>query len=124
MRLQYPPDVRIIQVPCTGKVDILHLLTAFEEGADGVFVAGCLEGDCHFKNGNLRAAGRVMAVKKLLDEIGIGGERLEMVHMSAGMGERFARTAIEMTARIRKLGPNPVKGGATRSQPEDQAAAN
>jgi coenzyme F420-reducing hydrogenase delta subunit len=84
-------------------------MKALEMGADGVYVAGCLEGDCHFKNGNIDAAKRVAYIQKLLDEIGIGGERVEMILMSAGMGEHFARTAIDITEKIRKLGPNPVK---------------
>jgi len=108
-RLCYPPNVKIIRVPCSGKVDTLHLLKAFENGADGVYVAGCLEGDCHFKNGNVRAAKRVAQVRRLLDEIGIGGERLEMVNLSAGMGERFAETARQITEKIRTLGPNPIR---------------
>lgn len=117
-RLSYPPNVHIIRVPCSGKVDAIHIMKAFEKGADGVYVAGCLEGDCHFRNGNVRAARRVAYVKKLLDEIGIGGERLEMITMSAGMGERFARTASDFTEKIRKEGPNPVSsfaGTAVRS---------
>lgn len=112
MRLHYPANVKIIRVPCSGKVDAIHVMKALEKGADGVMVAGCLEGDCHFKNGNTRAASRVRSVKKLLDEIGIGGERVEMFTMSAGMGERFAHVATELTERIRRLGPNPVKSGA------------
>ncbi len=109
MRLQYPPDVRIIQVPCTGKVDILHLLTAFEEGADGVFVAGCLEGDCHFIEGNLHAKRRVTRVKEILEQVGVGGERLEMYNLSAGQGGRFAEIAREMDQKIRELGPSPIR---------------
>jgi F420-non-reducing hydrogenase iron-sulfur subunit len=112
MRRSYPPNVHIIRVPCSGKVDAIHIMKAFQKGADGVYVAGCLEGDCHFKNGNLKAARRVAYVKKLLDEIGIGGERLEMITMSAGMGEQFAVTASEITEKIRRLGPNPVKEAA------------
>ena len=108
-RLCYPPNVKIIRVPCSGKVDTLHLLKAFENGADGVYVAGCLEGDCHFKSGNVRAAKRVALARRLLDEIGLGGERLEMVNLSAGMGERFAETARQITEKIRKLGPNPIR---------------
>jgi F420-non-reducing hydrogenase iron-sulfur subunit len=108
-RLCYPPNVKIIRVPCSGKVDTLHLLKAFENGADGVYVAGCLDGDCHFKSGNVRATKRVAQVRKLLDEIGIGGERVEMVNLSAGMGERFAETARQITEKIRKLGPNPIR---------------
>jgi coenzyme F420-reducing hydrogenase delta subunit len=107
-RLAYPANVKIIRVPCSSKVDALHLVKAFEKGADGVYVAGCLEGDCHFKNGNMRAARLVENVQKYLDEIGIERERLEMVMMSAGMGYRFAQVATEMTEKIRKLGPSPI----------------
>ena len=81
-------------------------------------MAGCLEGDCHFKNGNTKVARRVAYVKKLLDEIGIGGERLEMFYMSAGMGERFARVATEMTEKIRELGPNPTKAPSAENSEE------
>ena len=109
MRLSYPSHVKIVRVPCTGKVDTKHILQAFQQGADGVYVAGCLEGDCHFKNGNLKAAKRVAHAKKLLSEIGIEEERVEMITMSAGMGERFAQTATDITEKIRNMGPNPVK---------------
>ncbi len=114
MRLQYPPNVRIIRLPCTGKVDVLHLLRAFEDGADGVYVAGCMEGDCHFINGNFRAKKRVHYAKKLLDEIGFGGDRLEMFNMSAAMGPRFAEVARKMVERIKKLGPSPIKKAKTQ----------
>ena len=116
MRRCYPSNVHILRVPCSGKVDAIHIMKAFQKGADGVYVAGCLEGDCHFKDGNVKAARRVAYVKKLLDEIGVGGERLEMITMSAGMGERFAVTASEFTEKIRRLGPNPVKGAAHAGQ--------
>jgi len=105
----YPPNVKIIRVPCSGKVDLLHILKAFENGADGVYVAGCLDGDCHFKNGNIRAAKRVAYARTLLESVGVGGARLEMVNLSAGMGERFAEIAAAITEKIRKLGPNPVR---------------
>jgi len=108
LRLQYPPTVRMIEQPCSGKVDIRLLLQAFEEGADGVYVAGCLEGDCHFLKGNIRARKRVNAAKKILDKVGIGGERLEMFNLSGSMGPRFAEIANEMTERILQLGPNPL----------------
>ncbi len=111
-RICYPPNVKIIRVPCTGKVDAIHLMKAIQKGADGAYVAGCLVGDCHFKNGNVRAAKRVEYVQKLLEEIGISGERVEMITMSAGMGERFAETAAEFTEKIRKLGPNPIANTA------------
>ena len=109
MRLNYPANVKIVKLPCTGKVDILYLLKAFEDGADGAYVAGCLEGNCHFTDGNIKAKRRVARAKKLLDEIGIGGERLEMYNMSASMGPKFAEVAREMTERIRQLGPNPLR---------------
>lgn len=108
-RISYPPNVKIIRVPCTGKVDAIHIMKALEKGADGVYVAGCLEGDCHFKTGNLRAAHRVRRVKSLLEEIGFDGRRVEMILMSAGMGERFAQTAREFTEKIRDLGPSPIR---------------
>ncbi|MCG6930306.1 MAG: hydrogenase iron-sulfur subunit [Desulfofustis sp.] len=111
-RLVYPPNVKIIRVPCSGKVDSIHILKAFEKGADGVYVAGCLDGDCHFKNGNDKASRKVAQMMRYLEEIGIEPERLEMVKMSAGMGERFARIATEMTEKIRKLGPSPIKAAA------------
>jgi F420-non-reducing hydrogenase iron-sulfur subunit len=108
MRLSYPSSVKVIQVPCTGRVDIIHLLKAIEDGADGVYVAGCLEGECHYLSGNLKAKKRVQYVKKVLKEIGIEPDRVEMFNLSAGEGPRFAEIAREMTERIKKLGPSPV----------------
>ena len=105
MRLQYPDYVRIVRVPCTGKVDVKFLLEAFEEGADGVLVAGCLEGDCHYLTGNLRARKRVNRTKAILSEIGIEPERVEMFNLSAGQGPRFAEIVTEFTQRIIELGP-------------------
>lgn len=109
MRLSYPSNVKITQVPCTGRVDIVHILRAIEDGADGVYVAGCLEGDCHFVSGNLRARKRVEYVKKTLEELGIEPERVEMYNLSSAMGPRFAEVANEMTDKIRKLGPSPLR---------------
>jgi len=105
MRLQYPPNVRIIKLPCTGKVDAIHIMKAFEEGADAVFVAGCLEGECHFLEGNTRAKKRVTYVKRLLEEVAIEPERVEMFNLSSAMGGRFAEIVEEMTARVIELGP-------------------
>ena len=111
MRLSYPTNIKIIKLPCTGKIDVLYLLKAFQNGADGVYVAGCMEGDCHYLTGNLRARKRVEYAKKILDEIGIGGERLEMYNMSAAQGPRFVEVANEMNEKIKNLGPSPLKGG-------------
>ena len=109
MRLQYPPNIRIIRVPCTGKIDILHLLQAFEVGADTVFISGCHEGDCHYMAGNFYARKRVERVKTILQAVGLQPERLEMFHVSASEGPKFAAVAREMTERAYRLGPNPVK---------------
>jgi len=116
MRLQYPPNVRIIEVPCTGKVDIIHLLQAFEYGADGVIVVGCIEGDCHYSVGNLYAKTRVKRAKEILDKVGLGGERVAMFNLSSGMGGRFAEIINEMTNKILELGPNPVRGAAAKAK--------
>jgi len=109
MRLNYPSNVKIVKVPCTGRVDILLILRAFESGVDGIYLAGCLEGECHFLRGNLRAKKRIQYVKGLLDEVGLGGNRLEMYNMSSAQGQRFAEVAREATKKIRELGPSPVK---------------
>jgi F420-non-reducing hydrogenase iron-sulfur subunit len=109
MRLEYSPNVRIVRIMCTGKVDVLHLLKAFEDGADAVYVAGCEEGSCHFLEGNLRAKKKVAQAKKLLKEVGIEPERLEMYNISASNSVLFAKAADEMTERARKLGPNSLK---------------
>jgi len=110
MRLQYPSNIKIIRVPCTGKVDIIHLLRCFERGADGVFVLGCLEGACQFTRGNLRARKRVEKAQEILESIGIGGERVQMYNLSSSDAPKFVQIAIEMTEKIRSMGPNPVKG--------------
>lgn len=108
MRLSYPTNIKVIQVPCTGRVDIIHLLKAFEDGADGVYVAGCLEGECHYMTGNLKARKKVNYVKKALEEIGVEPDRVEMYNLSAGQGPRFAEIAREMGEKITKLGPSPI----------------
>jgi len=122
MRLSYPANIKIVKVPCSGKVDVLYILKAFEGGADGVFVAGCMEGDCHYLTGNLRARKRVDYAKRILDETGIGGDRLEMYNMSAAQGTRFVEVAEEMCTRIRNLGPSPA-GSAPVPEPAAQEPA-
>ncbi len=109
MRLSYPPNVKIIKLPCSGRAEIIHLMQALEQGADGVFVAGCLEGDCHYQLGNIRAKKRVAYVKEILDKVGIGSERVVMYNLSAGQGPRFAEIAREMTEKIKQLGPSPIR---------------
>ena len=109
MRLQYPTNIRMIKLPCTGKLEVIHLLKAIESGADGVYAAGCLEGECHYLKGNLWARKRVTHVKDLLAEVGIEPERVEMFNMSSAQGARFADVATEFTERIKALGPNPLR---------------
>ena len=111
MRLQYPQNVRVLRLPCTGKVEINHILAAFERGADAVMVAGCLEGGCHFLEGNLRARRRVERAKQLLEEIGLEPERLEMFNLSSAEGGRFAEIVTEMSERVARLGPSPIPKG-------------
>ena len=108
MRLNYPPNVKIILVPCTGKVDVIHMLHAIQKGADGVYCVGCLEGTCHYNEGNFRCRERVNHVRMLLEEIGLEGDRVRMYNLSSGEGPTFAAYAKEMTEHIRSLGPNPL----------------
>lgn len=109
MRLQYPSNIKIIKLPCTGKIDLIHLLRSFEKGADGVYVVGCLEGACQFTSGNIRARKRVEQAQQILEKIGIGGERVRMFNLSSSEAPHFAQVAVEMTEKIRDMGPNPIK---------------
>ena len=109
MRLEYPHNVRVLRLPCTGKIEVDYILAAFERGVDGVIVAGCLEGGCHFIEGNLRARRRVERAKQLLDEIGIEPQRLEMFNLSSAEGARFAEIVTEMSSRLAELGPSPLR---------------
>jgi coenzyme F420-reducing hydrogenase delta subunit len=109
MRLQYPPTIRIIKLPCTGKLEVIHVLKALEAGADGVYAAGCMEGECHYLKGNLWARRRMDYVKRLLEEMGFDAGRVEMYNLSSAMGPRFAEIAREFTERIRALGPSPLR---------------
>ena len=109
LHIQYPANVKFIRLPCTGKTDIRYILEAFEQGADGVYQVACPIGNCHHVRGNERGLARVKRAKKILDEIGLGGERLEMFFMSGSQGQSFAMAAQTMTERVRKLGPNPLK---------------
>lgn len=110
MRLQYPSNVRVLRLPCTGRVEVDYLLAAFERGVDGVIVAGCLEGGCHFLEGNLRARKRVERARQMLAEIGVEPERLEMFNLSSAEGPRFAEIVTTMTQRLKQFGPSPLHG--------------
>jgi F420-non-reducing hydrogenase iron-sulfur subunit len=108
-RMQYATNVRIIHSPCTGKIEMEHILEAFEKGIDGILVAGCLEGGCHFIEGNLRARKRTDRIRDLLDEIGIGGDRLLMINLSAAMAPTFVERVQEIVETVKAMGPNPLK---------------
>jgi coenzyme F420-reducing hydrogenase delta subunit len=118
MRLQYPSNVRIIRTPCTGRLEVEYFLRAFENGADGVLVAGCEEGSCHFKEGNLIARRRVDYARKLLAESGLEADRLKMVNVSAAMARLFTEHVREMAETVQKLGPSPLNRAKTRVQQE------
>ena len=117
MRLQYPSNVRIIRTPCTGRLEVEYFLRAFENGADGVLVAGCEEGSCHFKEGNLIAKRRVAYARKLLAESGLEAERLKMVNVSAAGARQLIEHIKEMAETVVKLGPSPLnRAGETARQ--------
>lgn len=108
-RMQYPPNVRIVHIPCTGQLEMDAVLAAFERGIDGVLVAGCLEGGCHFLEGNLRAKRRLEALRETLEEIGLGRDRLRMVNLSASMAPTFVQRVQEMIDTVQRLGPSPLR---------------
>ena len=109
-RIQYPPNIRIIRVMCSGRIDPAFILEAFKDGADGVLVAGChLPSDCHYISGNFKALRRVTLMKKVLKEFGVEPQRLRLEWVSASEGDRFAAIVRDMVAEIKKLGPNPIK---------------
>jgi coenzyme F420-reducing hydrogenase delta subunit len=118
MRLQYPPNVRIIRTPCTGRLEVDYFMRAFEKGADGVLVAGCLEGGCHFIDGNLFARRRVNSVREILKESGFEPERLNMVNLSSAMAKPLVDAMTEMVETVKKLGPSPVNNKKKQFKPE------
>jgi F420-non-reducing hydrogenase iron-sulfur subunit len=106
-RLQYPPNIRVIRLMCSGNVSPHHLLHAFRKGADGVLVAGCHIGDCHYLKGNYMTLKRVTFLEELLRFAGYDPERLRLEWISAAEGPRFAEVVRDFTARIKGLGPAP-----------------
>jgi F420-non-reducing hydrogenase iron-sulfur subunit len=108
-RFQYPTNLRIIRVMCSGRVHPAHILEAFKDGADGVLIAGChTPNDCHYISGNFKAQRRVAMVQNLMEQLGIEPQRLRLEWISAAEGEKFAKTIREMTADLKKLGPSQV----------------
>ena len=108
-RLQYPPNIRVIRVMCSGRVDPIFILKAFASGADGVLVCGCHPGDCHYMKGNLHARRRINALKPFLEAVGIDTERLRLEWIGASEGTKVVETVNSFTETIRQLGPSPLK---------------
>ena len=108
MGFQIPSNIRIIRVLCTGKVEVLHILKAFEAGADGVVVIGCKFGECYFKEGNFRAAKKVERVHSLIEEVGLEGERVKFDFVPGPGAKKFAAILSDMTEKVKSMGPNPL----------------
>jgi len=105
-RIQYAPNPRIIRVMCSGRVDPTFVIKAFESGADGILIAGCHPGDCHYIGGNYKTARRVPLLRKILEQFGIDEERIRLEWISASEGVKFAQTVNDFTQTINKLGPS------------------
>jgi coenzyme F420-reducing hydrogenase delta subunit len=104
-RIQYPPNVRIIRVPCTGRINPFYIVKALQDGADGVLVSGCHPGECHYISGNLVARRKFAALKSFLSYIGMEGDRTMFTWVSASEGDRFAQVIRGVTAKVKALGP-------------------
>ncbi|HTY53134.1 MAG TPA: hydrogenase iron-sulfur subunit [Methanomicrobiales archaeon] len=107
-RTQYPPDIRIVRLMCTGRVDPLFIMKAFMDGADGVLVSGCHFGDCHYLEGNYKAAKRMFLLKSVLKDLGIEDKRLRMTFVSASEGAKWAKVVEDVVKTINTLGPSPI----------------
>jgi len=118
MRLQYPTNVRIIRTPCTGRLEVEFFLRAFEKGVDGIIVAGCLEGGCHFIEGNLLAKGRVGYARKFLAESGLEPERIRMINVSAAEARPLVDNINDLLGILKILGPNPLRAEASALKQE------
>jgi coenzyme F420-reducing hydrogenase delta subunit len=108
-RAQYPPDIRIVRLMCTGRVDPLFIMKAFMDGADGVLVSGCHFGDCHYLEGNYKGAKRMFLLKSVLKDLGIEDKRLRMTFVSASEGAKWAKVVEDVVKTINDLGPSPIK---------------
>jgi F420-non-reducing hydrogenase iron-sulfur subunit len=112
LRAKYPPSIKLIKVPCSGRVEPEFVMEAFAQGADGVLVGGCHMGDCHYKTGNHKTARRMKVLTKLLEDSGFDSRRFRLEWISGAEGYRFAEVVEEFTKDLVELGPNPLKKGA------------
>ena len=110
-RTQYPPSIRVIRVPCSGRINPIYIIKALADGADGVMVSGCHPGDCHYLAGNFYARRRFTVLKKLLKTIGFPPDRVHFTWVSASEGNRFAQVVEDVTEKVRALGPNQILAG-------------
>ena len=109
-RIQYPPNIRVIRLMCSGALDPVYVIKAMLEGADGILIGGCHPGDCHYQSGNYKARRRVAILQSILKQMGFEPERVWLRWISASEGRYFADTVTEMVAKLKELGPNPLKG--------------
>lgn len=123
LRQEYPANIKLVRLPCTGKTDPQYLLDAFEDGADGVAVVACTLGNCHHERGNVRALARVKRTQEILKNIGLEPERLQMFFVSGGMGATLAEDFAAMTEQLKKLGPNPLRRSPIPAPPVAEAAS-
>jgi F420-non-reducing hydrogenase iron-sulfur subunit len=107
-RMKYPANLKAIRVMCSGRVDPAFVLEALRKGVDGVLIAGCHPGDCHYQSGNYKTNRRVKLLKKLLEELGIDPRRVRFEYVSASEGQKFASVITEFVDEMKKLGPNPL----------------
>jgi len=121
-RLKYPPNVRVIRVMCSGRVDERLILKAFITGADGVLVCGCHPGDCHYQKGNLNARRKITGLLPFLDAVGIGRDRLRLEWIAASEAPKMAATVKSFTQTIKELGPNPIIRRLPRDSKQPEAA--
>lgn len=117
-RIKYPPNVRVIRVMCSARIDPTFVLKALSDGADGVLVCGCHPGDCHYVEGNYKTMRRHALLKKTLRSLGIEEDRVRLEWVSASEGMRFAEVIADMTEKIRKLGPNRIRAELTQDKAE------
>ena len=120
-RRKYPPNIGIIKVPCSGRIDPLFILKALHLGFDGVLVSGCHPGDCHYQTGNYRARRRMAITKKFLEYMGVEPQRIQASWVSASEGAKFAEVVSEVTRELREVGPNKLfaderQGNGTKAE--------
>jgi len=110
-RMKYPPNIKSIRVMCSGRVEPVFILESLKNGVDGVLVAGCHPGDCHYQSGNYKSNRRIILLKKLLDQLGINPNRVRFEYVSASEGQKFASAVAEFVNVLKMIGPNPLREG-------------